>query len=456
MSLVHKFIKSGIPIVVDVNSGAVHVVDRLVYDLLDHYPADSPQAIEAKVKDRYQRWQVEEGLEEIEQLKQQGLLFSDDRYREYAGMDATGSVVKALCLNIAHDCNMRCGYCFASQGSFNCDKALMSTDVAQRSVDFLIENSGVRKNIEIDFFGGEPLLNFGVVKETVEYGKDRAKKAGKNLKFTITTNALLLDKEINDFINNNMYNVVLSLDGRKEVHNRMRPDMGGRATYDRTVGKIKDILQGRTNGTYFVRGTYTRYNLDFCKDAVHIADLGFKSLSVEPVIAEPDMPYAIREEDLHTIFCEYDRLLDECVKRLGTPDEFCFYHFKVSLDQGPCVFKRLSGCGAGYQYMAVTPEGKLYPCHQFVGDQGFEMGNIWDGVQKPDISDMFANSHVYSKADCAGCWARFYCSGGCHASSYKATGDINSNYKIGCEIEKKRLECAIALEVIRKMGEEGL
>jgi uncharacterized protein len=454
MSLIHKFKKRGIPIVLDVNSGAVHVVDRLVFDLLDYYPAYDKKAIEAEMKDKYNPLQIAEGLGEITQLERQGLLFSDDHYREFAVMDADGGVVKALCLHIAHDCNMRCGYCFASQGSFNCGKALMNTDVAQRAIDFLIENSGGRKNIEIDFFGGEPLLNFGVVKEAVEYGKDKAIKAGKSIKFAITTNALLLDDEINAFINENMYNVVLSMDGRKEIHNRMRPDMGGRATYERVVGKIKDILNNRTCGTYFVRGTYTRFNLDFSEDVIHIADLGFKSLSIEPVVAAPNAPYAIQEEDLDVISREYDRLLDECVNRLGRPDEFDFYHFKVSLDQGPCVYKRLAGCGAGYQYMAVTPEGNLYPCHQFVGEEGFEMGNIWDGVLKPQLREMFANSHVYTKDNCADCWARFYCSGGCHASSYKAAGSINANYRIGCEIEKKRLECAIALEVIRRMGEK--
>lgn len=455
MPLVHKYIKNGIPIVLDVNSGAVHVVDRLVFDILDYYPVENPETIKKKLESKYGREEIEEGIGEIKQLEAEGLLFAEDVYNDIVKMGFSQNVVKALCLHVAHDCNIRCEYCFASQGDFNSERLLMSRDIAFKAVDFLIEKSGKRKNIEIDFFGGEPLLNFDVVKDTVNYGNKKAKAAGKNIKFTITTNALLLNREIIDYINENMYNVVLSLDGRKEVNDRMRRFAAGRGTYDRVVENIKSIIEERRGKSYYVRGTFTRANLDFSKDVIHIADLGFKSLSVEPVVGESEKPYTIKEEDLGRILKEYDLLFEECVKRMGTEKEFDFYHFKVNLNQGPCAVKRLSGCGAGYQYLAVTPEGDLYPCHQFVGDKSFLVGNVYEGVIDSRLSARFRDAHVYNKDDCRDCWAKFYCSGGCHANSHKINGNINSCYKIGCEMEKKRLECAIALEVIRKLKEEG-
>lgn len=454
MAAIHKFIKLGIPIVLDINSGAVHAVDRLVYDILDYYPQMGREEIIERLSGKYPAQEIGEGIEEIKELEERGLLFSEDRYHDIARKGFETGIVKALCLHVAHDCNMLCEYCFASQGNFKGDRSLMSKDIAFKAVDFLIQKSGNRKNIEIDFFGGEPLLNFGVVKATVDYGRERAMKAGKNIRFTITTNGLLLDDEVIDYINQNMYNVVLSLDGRPEINDRMRCCTGGKGTYNRVVERIKRLVEKRGNKLYYVRGTFTRCNLDFSKDVIHMADLGFKNISVEPVVAERERYYSLREEDLDIILQQYDRLLDEYVKRMDAPDWFEFFHFKVNLQQGPCVVKRLSGCGAGYQYLAVTPEGDLYPCHQFVGDKDFYMGNVADGKLREDISASFKNAHVYNKEECRDCWARFYCSGGCHANSYKFYGNISSSYKIGCEMEKKRLECAIALEVLRWLKEE--
>jgi len=456
MADIHKFIKKDIPIVLDVNSGAVHVVDRLVFDILDYYPeANNTVDIVNKLADRYSAQDIEEGLEEIKELETEGLLFTGDRYREVARKVFESGVVKSLCLHVAHDCNMRCKYCFASQGDFEGSRMLMDKEVAFKAVDFLIEKSGSRKVLEIDFFGGEPLMNFDVVKATVEYGNSKAKQAGKRLRYTITTNGALLDDEITDYINKNMFNVVLSLDGRPEVNDGMRCFADGTGTYNKIVDKIRKVVEGRRDKMYFVRGTFTRCNLDFSKDAIHMADLGLKSISVEPVVEKEDTYYSLREEDLETIKQEYDRLFDEYLKRMGTADEFEFYHFKVNLQQGPCIARRLAGCSAGNQYLAVTPEGDIYPCHQFVGDESFLMGNVFDGQLNREISEKFKNVHIYNKEECKECWARFYCSGGCHANSYKLFGDLNSNYEIGCEMERKRLECAIALEVIKRLEEGG-
>ncbi len=454
MSRIHKFIKKDIPIVLDVNSGAVHVVDRLVFDILDYYPEADCGQIMDKLGGRYKTEEIEEGLEEIRELEGKGLLFSEDRYRDLAEQVTGSGVVKSLCLNVAHDCNMQCKYCFASQGHFKGTRRLMDKDIAFRAVDFLIERSGDRRVLEIDFFGGEPLMNFEVVQAVVEYGNQRAKNTGKKLRYTITTNGLLLDDSITDFINQNMYNVVLSLDGRREVNDRMRRLADGTGTYDMIVDKIRRAVDRRGDRMYFVRGTFTRCNLDFSKDVMHMADLGFKSISVEPVVEREDNYYSIREEDLEAIKQEYDRLFHEYCRRLGTPEEFEFYHFKVSLRQGPCVARRLTGCSAGNQYLAVTPEGDIYPCHQFVGDKDFIMGNVFEKKLDRGISERFKGVHVYNKENCGQCWARFYCSGGCHANSYKFFGDLNACYKVGCEMEKKRLECAIAVQVIRMLKEE--
>lgn len=454
MAKIHKFIKKDIPIVTDINSGAVHVADRLVYDILDHYPEMSDKySIEKKLDGKYSLREIDEALKEIELLEKRGLLFSDDRYQDIARKVFERKDIKSLCLHVAHDCNMRCRYCFASQGDFAGSRILMREEVAFRAVDFLLEKSGSHKVLEIDFFGGEPLMNFEVVKAAVDYGNFKAKEAGKRLRYTITTNGLLLNDEIIDFINENMYNVVFSLDGRPEVNDRMRAFAGGKGTYREVVDKVGRAVEKRKDKMYFVRGTFTRYNLDFSEDAIHLADLGFKSISVEPVVEKEDRHFSIREEDLETIKKEYDKLFNEYVERIGTPGEFEFYHFKVSLDQGPCVAKRLAGCSAGNQYLAVIPEGAIYPCHQFVGDKSFVMGNVFDGQVNRETSEQFKEAHVYNKRECTQCWARFYCSGGCHANSHKLLGHINANYKIGCEIEKKRLECAIAVEVIKRLKE---
>ncbi|MBA1336773.1 MAG: SCIFF radical SAM maturase [Firmicutes bacterium] len=454
MKLIHKFIKNGVPIVLDVNSGSVHVVDMLVYEILDWYPELKAGDIELKLENKYSREKIREALEEIKHLESIGQLFSEDIYDGLTASRFGKNVIKALCLHVAHDCNIRCEYCFASQGDFNSGRLLMDVEVARKAVDFLIKHSGKRKNIEIDFFGGEPLLNFTVVKETVDYGNRMASDAGKNLKFTITTNAVLLNEKIIDYINKNMSNVVLSLDGNRETNDRMRHFDDGSGTYDIVSENIKSFIAERGEKSYYVRGTFTRYNADFSKDVLHLADMGCKSLSVEPVVSEKDKSYAIREEDLANILSEYDILFSECMERMGTDREFDFYHFKINLDQGPCAVKRLTGCGAGYQYLAVTPEGDLYPCHQFVGDSRFIIGNVFDGIINAEIPETFKAAHVYNKPGCRNCWAKFYCSGGCHANSYKLTGDINSCYEVGCEMEKKRLECAIALQVIKKLKEE--
>jgi uncharacterized protein len=452
---IHKFIKNNVPIVLDVASGAVHIVDRLVFRILDYYPGNKDSDIVKSLKGEFEEGDIYEGLEEIKQLEAYGLLFTKDVYAGFAAERYDDHVIKALCLHVAHDCNLNCRYCFASQGHFNGDRALMDSITAFRAVDFLIERSGNRRNIEIDFFGGEPLLNIAVVKETVEYGRKRAREAGKNIRFTLTTNAVALDSDTAEYLDNNMYNVVLSLDGRPGVNDRMRAFWDGSGSYEVIADNITDFVQRRADRSYFVRGTFTRENLDFSKDVLHIAGLGIKEISVEPVVSGLAEPYSIREQDLHRVLCEYDRLFDECLKRAGTPEEFNFYHFKVNLYNGPCAIKRLSGCGAGNQYMAVTPEGDLYPCHQFVGDEAFLMGNVFDGIKEESISAALRAAHVYSKEDCSGCWARFWCSGGCHASSYKTTGSLLKNYRIGCAMEKKRIECAIALEVMKGLKGGG-
>ncbi|MGI6703463.1 MAG: thioether cross-link-forming SCIFF peptide maturase [Clostridia bacterium] len=454
MTLIHRYIKNGVPIVLDVASGAVHVVDRLVYRILDFYPEQSDDYIIDRLKNEYAKKDLIEGLEEIRQLQKEGLLFSKDTYVETASNRYNDQVIKALCLHVAHDCNLSCRYCFASQGDFKGQRLLMDCDTAYRAVDFLIKKSGKRHNIEIDFFGGEPLLNLPVVKKTVEYGRKRAAQAGKEIRFTLTTNGVGLDSETIEYLDDNMYNVVLSLDGRPEVNDRMRCFRNGVGSYDSIVDGIVGFVQKRADRSYFVRGTFTRENLDFCEDVLHIAGLGIKSLSVEPVVSGRDEPYSIREQDLGTVLREYDRLFDECLKRAGTPEEFSFYHFKVNLYNGPCAIKRLSGCGAGNQYIAVTPEGDLYPCHQFVGEEGFLMGNVFDGMLDSRIAAAFRDAHVYNKEDCRDCWARLWCSGGCHASSYKTTGSLQKSYSLGCEMEKKRIECAIALEAMTRIKED--
>lgn len=451
--MIHKFSMQDINIVVDVYSGAVHVVDDAVYDLLDviepRLPMandDCPQDIIHELQEKYSVRQIQEAYREIYELYRQGLLFTEDVYKETAESMSKRSVVKALCLHVAHDCNLRCKYCFASTGSFEGKRSLMSAEVGKKAIDFVINRSGKRRNIEIDFFGGEPLMNFGVVKEIVEYAKAKGKEYNKNFRFTITTNGLLLNDEIKQYINENMANIVLSLDGTKEVNDNMRIRVDGRGCYDDIVPKFIDLAESRNQDNYYVRGTFTRHNLHFAKDVLHLADLGFKQTSVEPVVAPESEDYALREEDLPILFKEYENLAVQYLKRKKEGKGFNFFHFMIDLTQGPCVIKRLSGCGSGHEYLAVTPEGDIYPCHQFVGHEEYKMGNVFDGNLDEEIKQQFERSNVYTKPKCMNCWAKFYCSGGCPANAYQFNHDINKPYDIGCELEKKRVECALMIQ----------
>ncbi|WHH59031.1 thioether cross-link-forming SCIFF peptide maturase [Petroclostridium sp. X23] len=444
--MIHKFSMNGINIVLDVYSGAVHVIDDIVYDVLEYYGVHSKHEVVDLLKHKYDIGKIEEAYQEVNELKENELLFTEDPYQDYIDKWDKRSVVKALCLHVSHDCNLRCKYCFASTGSFHGDRLLMSSDIGRKAIDFVINNSGKRRNIEVDFFGGEPLMNFDVVKDILEYAKTQGVKNGKEFRFTITTNGLLLTDEIKQYINENMSNIVLSIDGSKEVNDNMRVRVDGRGCYDAIVPKFLDVAESRNQDNYYVRGTFTRKNLDFAKDVLHLADLGFKQTSVEPVVAAESEGYALREEDLPTLFEEYEKLAVEYLARKKENKGFNFFHFMIDLDQGPCVAKRLSGCGSGHEYVAVTPEGDIYPCHQFVGNSEFKMGNVIDGTMKEEIKNMFQKSNVYTKDKCKNCWAMFYCSGGCPANAYQFNNDIDQPYSIGCELEKKRVECALMIQ----------
>ncbi len=441
--MIHKYTMHNTNIVMDISSGAVHVFDAAAFDVVDLYKTKSKEQIIEALSQKYDGQAILDAYDEIVQLESEGLLFSEDAYSEAIKTWERKPVVKALCLHICHDCNLRCKYCFASTGSFGGHRTMMDVETGKKAIDFLIEKSAGRRNLEVDFFGGEPLMNFDVVKQIVEYARIREKETGKNFRFTITTNAILLNEDNKEFINKNMHNVVLSIDGRKETNDRMRPRVDGSGTYDSILPKIKDLADSRNQDKYYVRGTFTRENLDFSKDVLHLADEGFKQISIEPVVAAKDSGYDIREQDLEKLFSEYEMLADEYVKRGKTDEAFNFFHFMIDLKQGPCVIKRLGGCGSGHEYLAVTPEGDLYPCHQFVGDENFKMGNVHQGVFNSDFQKNFQKSNVYSKKECSECWAKFYCSGGCAANAYQFNNDINVPYKIGCELEKKRVECAI-------------
>lgn len=444
--MIHKFYQDNTYMVIDVNSGAVHVIDKLVYDVLDFYQNKETEEIVNLLKNKYSSIEIKEAIKELDFIRIEGLLFSDDRYFNHEAFKNKKPVVKALCLHIAHDCNMRCKYCFASQGDFKGERNLMSIDIGKRSIDFLIRNSGNRRNLEVDFFGGEPLMNFETVKEVVEYGRAQEKKYNKNIRFTITTNGVLLNEENMKYINENMYNVVLSIDGRKEVNDNMRYTINGQGTYDIIVPKFLKMAKMREHRNYFVRGTFTRNNLDFAKDVLHLADLGFKSTSMEPVVAEAHHDYAIKEEDLQTIFEQYELLSREYVKRIKEGRGFDFFHFMIELHQGPCVIKRVSGCGAGAEYLAITPEGDIYPCHQFVGNEDFKIGSIMDETIDTSLYGKFSNAHIYNKDKCSKCWAKFYCSGGCHANAYNFNNSIYEPYDIGCEMQRKRIECSLIIQ----------
>lgn len=474
--MIHQYKNNGYNIVLDVNSGMVHVVDDLAYDVIAIYNTidkekrkSLPEADKAAVKEeilkKYRNQEyaelfegadsreevvetaVTEAVNDIEELIQDGALFTEDIYESYiTDFKSRQTVVKALCLHIAHDCNLACSYCFAEEGEYQGRRALMSYEVGKQALDFLIQNSGNRKNLEVDFFGGEPLMNFDVVKKLVAYGREQEQLHNKKFRFTLTTNGILLNDDIMEFANQEMSNVVLSIDGRREVNDLMRPSRNGKGSYDLIVPKFKKLADSRNQNNYYVRGTFTHNNLDFSEDVKHLAELGFKQISVEPVVAKAEEAYAITEEDLPVIFEEYDKLAAYMIEKKKEGMDFNFFHFMIDLSGGPCVAKRLSGCGSGTEYLAVTPWGDLYPCHQFVGEEEFLMGNVYEGVKKTELRDEFKCCNVYAKDKCRDCFARFYCSGGCAANSFKFHGTINDTYDIGCEMQKKRVECAIMLK----------
>ena len=445
----------------DVCSGAIHVVDDITYDVIAAYEENNNKNRETTLEGlhvslpAYSVENLKEALEEVEDLKEQGELFAEDVYKEFV-MDfkKRKTVVKALCLHIAHDCNLGCRYCFAEEGEYHGDRSLMSYEVGKQALDFLVANSGNRRNLEVDFFGGEPTMNFDVVRKLVAYGRSLEEPYNKNFRFTLTTNGILLNDEIMEFANREMANVVLSIDGRKSVNDYMRPTRNGKSTYDIIVPKFQKFAELRNQTNYYVRGTFTHHNLDFSEDVLHLADLGFKQISVEPVVAPPEEPYAIQEADLPQLMEEYDKLAKEMVRREKEGNGFNFFHFMIDLTQGPCVAKRLSGCGSGTEYLAVTPWGDLYPCHQFVGQEQFKLGNVYDGIQAEEIRDEFKLCNVYAKEKCRNCFARFYCSGGCAANSYNFHGSILDAYDIGCELQKKRIECAIMIKAALADQEE--
>lgn len=446
-TLIHAYKNNGYNIVLDVNSGSVHVVDDVTYDVISLFEDKTWEQITQELSSAYEIEQIEEALGEVKQLKEEELLFTEDIYQDYM-MDfkKRQTVVKALCLHIAHDCNLACQYCFAQEGEYHGRRALMSFEVGKAALDFLIANSGSRVNLEVDFFGGEPLMNWDVVKQLVEYGRSKEQEHKKKFRFTLTTNGVLLNDDILEFVNKEMSNVVLSLDGRKEVNDKMRPFRNGKGSYDLIVPKFQQVARSRNQSNYYVRGTFTRENLDFSKDVIHFADLGFKQMSIEPVVGGEDEPYAIRQEDLPQIMEEYDKLALEYIKRAKEGRGFQFFHFMIDLNQGPCVAKRLSGCGSGTEYLAVTPWGDFYPCHQFVGHEEFLLGNVFEGINKPEICNEFKMCNVYAKEKCQKCFAKYYCSGGCAANSYQFHGSINDTYDIGCEMERKRVECSIMIK----------
>lgn len=453
--MIHKFKLAGYNVLLDVNSGGVHIVDDLTYDLLDNVEppfADvCPENVVKKLSKTYDAEAISECYDEIVSLYNDKILFSEDDYEKFA-LSAVASPVKAMCLHIAHDCNLRCKYCFASTGDFGQGRMLMDYETGKKAIDFLIDKSGDRYFLELDFFGGEPSLNFDVVKQIVEYARSREEECNKKFRFTITTNGIHLTDDMIDFINKEMYNVVLSIDGRKEVNDRMRVKIDGSGSYDIITKNFKRIVDKRPKDKdWYVRGTYTKYNLDFSEDVMHLYDLGFEQISVEPVMADSNEPYAITEADLPKIFKEYEVLSEKIAKIRKSGKFINFFHFMLDLDQGPCAIKRLRGCGCGNEYVAITPDGDIYPCHQFVGIEDYKMGNLHEGTFNLDMKNDFAHAHVYTKPECKKCWAKFYCSGGCNANNYIYAGDIHNAHKLSCQIQKKRLECAILMKAVELM-----
>ncbi len=450
--MIHQYKNNGYNIVLDVNSGSVHVVDEVAYDVIAVCnqctdKKNMEKQVYGTLTGRYPREELTEALADVRELMEADQLFSEDVYEPYIqDFKERETVVKALCIHITHDCNLACKYCFAGEGEYHGSRALMSVETGKKALDFLVANSGNRTNLEVDFFGGEPLMNWETVKELVAYGRSLEKPFQKKFRFTLTTNGVLLDETIEEFLNREMSNVVLSIDGRKQVHDSMRPTKNGKGSYDLIVPKFQHLAQSRGQTNYYVRGTYTHHNLDFSEDVLALADLGFTQISVEPVVAPESEDYAIREEDLPKLFDEYDRLARELLKRRQEGRPVNFFHFMIDLEGGPCVAKRLSGCGSGTEYLSVTPWGDLYPCHQFVGQEQFLMGNLEDGIVRSDIQNEFKCCNVYAKPECQDCFAKFYCSGGCAANAYHFTGKITGNYQIGCELQRKRVECAIMIK----------
>ena len=453
--MVHQYKLNGYNIVLDTCSGSVHSVDAVAYDIIEMLGKNEPhENIINVVLNKYghmpdvTREDIKECINEVELLKANGQLWSNDPYEELAYTYKNNSnVIKALCLHVAHTCNLNCSYCFASQGKYQGERALMSLEVGKRAFDFLIENSGSRKNLEVDFFGGEPLMNWDTVKELVKYARSQEKKYNKNFRFTLTTNGLLIDDDVIDFANREMSNVVLSLDGRPEVNDHFRKDYLGNGSYEKIVPKFKKLVEKRGGKDYYMRGTFTHNNTDFTNDIFHMADLGFKELSMEPVVCPANDPYALTDADLPIIKEQYEILAKEMLKRKKEGRPFTFYHYMLDLKNGPCIYKRITGCGSGTEYMAVTPWGELYPCHQFVGDEKYSLGDIWKGVTNKEVQNKFRSCNAYAREECKDCWAKLYCSGGCAANSYHATGNINGIYEYGCELFKKRIECAVMLQV---------
>lgn len=454
--MIHQFKLNGYNIVLDSVSGSVHCVDEVAYDVIAAYEKLPREEIVRTLSKKHgvAEREIEECLSDVDELKADGSLFAEDTFKPDVNVLAKrDTVVKALCLHVAHTCNLNCEYCFAAQGKYHGERALMTFEVGKRALDFLIENSGTRHNLEVDFFGGEPLMNFKVVKELVAYARSVEKEHGKHFRFTLTTNGMLLDDEVIDFCNAEMDNVVLSLDGRREVNDRFRKTAGGQGSYDVIVPKFQKFVKARGDKSYYMRGTFTHFNPDFTKDIQTMLDLGFSELSMEPVVCPPSDPYALSEEDKKIVLKEYDKLAEMMLEREKQGKPFTFYHYMLDLEGGPCIYKRISGCGSGTEYMAVTPTGELYPCHQFVGNKDYLMGDIWKGVTRTDIRDKFKRCNAYSRKECDECWARLYCSGGCAANAYNSTGDINGVYEYGCDLFRRRIENAIMIKSAQIIGQ---
>ena len=459
--MIHQYKLGGYNIVLDVCSGGVHVVDDVAYDIISLFETTSREDILAAMKEKYlgtdgiTEADIEECFDDVVSLKDSGKLFAPDTFEPMAGhlKAKTSGVIKALCLHIAHTCNLNCSYCFASQGKYHGERAVMSFEVGKQALDFLIANSGSRRNLEVDFFGGEPLVNFQVVKDLVAYARSIEKEHNKNFRFTLTTNGLLIDEDVIEFANRECHNVVLSLDGRKEIHDRFRVDYAGNGSWDRIVPKFQQLVKARNGQGYYMRGTFTHANPDFLKDIQVMLDLGFSELSMEPVVAAPDDPSALTEEDKAIVMEQYEKLAMLMLDKDKEGKPFTFYHYMIDLTGGPCIYKRISGCGSGTEYMAVTPWGDLYPCHQFVGEEKFKLGDVWKGVDNTEIQNEFLECNVYARPECRDCWARLYCSGGCAANAYHATGSVKGVYKYGCDLFRKRMECAIMVTIARQLEE---